>query len=73
MYSMEEKEQWRARIKATTEALQQIEPRGLKTLTNEEAQAIINSLCACEPPWFERPEWSGLVVQQAIFRRGYKK
>jgi hypothetical protein len=35
----------------------------------ERAREIILSLGAVEG-WRERPDWSGLVEQQAIFRRG---
>jgi hypothetical protein len=73
MDSIVDEDQWWARYRATTEALQRIDARGLKVLTDEEAQAIITSLCVCEASWCERPEWLGLVIQQAIFRRWYKK
>jgi hypothetical protein len=73
MYSIGEKEQWRARIRATTEALERIHARELFEMTEEDALRKIMSLCICEPPWRERPDWSGLVDQQAAFMRGINK
>jgi hypothetical protein len=41
-------------------------------MTDERARAIILSLGAAEP-WRERSDWSGLVVQQALFLRGRRR
>jgi hypothetical protein len=38
-------------------------------MTEERARQLIQSLGAMEA-WRERPDWSGLVEQQAIFQRG---
>ncbi len=37
-------------------------------MTEERARQIIQGLGAAEG-WRERPDWSGLVEQQAIFRK----
>jgi hypothetical protein len=66
------KEQWRAEYFARTEALERVRTRELAALTEEEAAKQIRSLCVVEAPWRERPNWSGLVEQQAIFQRAKK-
>ena len=50
------------------EAVETVKAQELAALTEERAQAIIHSLEAVER-WRERPDWSGLVEQQAIFGR----
>lgn len=50
------------------EAVEIAKAQELSTLTSERASAIILSLGAVAP-WRERPDWSGLVEQQAAFRR----
>jgi hypothetical protein len=40
-------------------------------MTEERAWQIIQSLGAVEG-WRERRDWSGLIEQQAIFRKGWK-
>ena len=42
-------------------------------MTDEEAWRRMQLLTAAGPVWRERPEWSGLVEQQAIFRRWRKR
>ena len=66
------KEQWRAQIRATAEALERIRAQELHAMTEEEALRKMWSLCTVEPPWRERPDWSGLVEQQAYFHRRRK-
>jgi hypothetical protein len=66
-------EQWRVAYRDTTEALERIRARALHAMTEEEALRIIESLRVCETPWRERPDWSGLVEQQAIFARQGKR
>jgi hypothetical protein len=73
MLDPHEKERWRARYRATTEALERLRVRELAAMTEEEALRKIASLCTCEPPWRERPDWSGLVEQQALFHGRRKK
>jgi hypothetical protein len=58
---------WRARYRATSEALERIRAAELAAMTDREAWRIIQSLCVIGRPWRERPEWSGLVEQQALF------
>lgn len=38
-------------------------------MTEDEALRRIKALVVAEPPWRERPDWSGLVEQQALFHR----
>lgn len=72
MDSIGDKEQWRAEYRATTEMLERIRARELAAMTDEQALRQILSLSTCEPPWRERPDWSGLVEQQAFFHRRSK-
>ena len=69
MMQTSELEQWRATYRATAEALETIRARELAALTDAEALRQIKSLCMLGPVWRERPEWSGLVEQQALFQR----
>ena len=63
--------------KATTEhharweAVETFKAQELATMTDEKARKIIESLGAVEP-WRDRPDWSGLVEQQALFRKGWR-
>jgi hypothetical protein len=68
-----DKKQWQAQYRATVEALETIRARELANMTEEQALRQINSLSTAEPPWRERPDWSGLVEQQALFHRRKKK
>ena len=53
---------------ARWEAVETFRARELAAMTEERARQIIQSLGAVEA-WRERPDWSGLVEQQAIFQR----
>jgi hypothetical protein len=64
---IEDKRAWLASYKATSEALAQIRTAELAAMTDE--QALMASLVTAETPWRAKPNWSGLVEQQAIFHR----
>ena len=66
---LELREKFRAEYHARWEAVETFKAHELAALTEERAQWIIQSLAAVDP-WRERPDWSGLVEQQAIFQRG---
>ena len=68
---LELKEKFQAEYCARWEAVEIAHARELAALTEERARQIIQSLGAVEE-WRERPDWSGLVEQQAIFLRGRK-
>ena len=59
-------ERLRAEYYARWEAVERVKAEELANLTDEEARKIIQRLEAQEV-WRERPNWSGLVEQQAIF------
>jgi hypothetical protein len=61
-----------AEYHARWEAVETVKAQELAALTEERAQQVILSLGAVEG-WRERPDWSGLVKQQAIFQRGFAK
>jgi len=61
-----------AEYHARWEAVETVKAQELAALTEERARAMILSLGAVEA-WRERPDWSGLVEQQAIFQRGVAK
>ena len=67
--SLELKEKSRAEYHARWEAVAAVHAQELSTMTEERARQIIQFLGAVEA-WRERPDWSGLVEQQAIFLRG---
>ena len=50
------------------EAVETFKAQELAAMTEERAREIIQSLCAVEG-WRERPDWSGLVEQQALFHK----
>ena len=58
----------RAAYFARWEAVETAKARELAALTEERARLIIEGLGAAEG-WRERPDWSGLVEQQEIFRK----
>jgi len=62
----------RAEYHARKEGVQTFKAHELAALTEEGARQIIQRLGAVEG-WRERPDWSGLVEQQAIFRKGLPK
>ena len=68
-----EKEEWRAAYAARMEALERVRAQELAGMTDERAREIMALLVAAETPWRETREWSGLVEQQAIFRRWGKR
>ncbi len=57
---------------ARWEAVETVKAQELAALTDERAREIVLSLGAAEA-WRDRPDWSGLVEQQAIFQRGFAK
>ena len=59
----------RAEYHVRWEAVEAVKAQELAAMTEERARQIIQSLGAVEG-WRERPDWSGLVEQQAIFLRG---
>ena len=70
---VDEKRHWLAAYRETTEILERIRARELAAMTDEEALRRIMSLSVVGTPWRERPDWSGLVEQQALFHRRKKR
>jgi hypothetical protein len=66
---LELKEKFQAEYHARWEAVETFKAHELASMTEERARQIIQSLGAVEG-WRERPDWSGLVEQQAIFQKG---
>lgn len=62
------KEKARAEYHARWEAVETFKAQELAAMTEERAREIIQQLGAVEG-WRERPDWSGLVEQQAIFHK----
>lgn len=60
----------RAEYYARWEAVESFKTRELAALTEERAWQMILQLGAVAP-WRERPDWSGLVEQQALFGKGH--
>jgi hypothetical protein len=65
---LELKEKFQAEYHARWEAVEIFKAQELAAMTEERARQIIQLLGAVEG-WRERPDWSGLVEQQAIFHR----
>ena len=65
---VESKEDLRLQHLARWEAVEVFKAHELASLTEERARQMIQSLGAAEG-WRERPDWSGLVEQQAIFHK----
>ena len=65
---LELKAKLRAEYHARWEAVETFKAHELAAMTEERARQIIQSLGAVEG-WRERPDWSGLVEQQAIFHK----
>jgi len=65
---LELKEKARAEYQARWEAVEAFKAQELANMTDERARQIIQWLGAVEG-WRDRPDWSGLVEQQAIFPR----
>ena len=61
----------RAEYYARWEAVETFKAHELASMTEERARQIIQMLGAVEG-WRERPDWSGLVEQQAIFHKEQK-
>jgi hypothetical protein len=59
----------RAEYYARWDAVEAVKAQELAAMTEERARQIIQMLGAAEG-WRERPDWSGLVEQQAIFHKG---
>jgi hypothetical protein len=59
----------RAAYHARWEAVEVFKAHELAAMTDKRAREIIENLGAVQG-WRERPDWSGLVEQQAIFQRG---
>jgi hypothetical protein len=60
----------RAAYFARWEAVEAAKAQELAAMTEEQARHIIQGLGAAEG-WRERSDWSGLVEQQAIFRKAF--
>ena len=67
--TLELKDAARAEYHARWEAVETFKAQELAAMTEERARQIIQMLGAVEG-WRERPDWSGLVEQQAIFQKG---
>jgi hypothetical protein len=65
---LELKEKFQAEYHTRWEAVEIFKAQELAAMTEERARQIIQLLGAVEG-WRERPDWSGLVEQQAIFHR----
>src|SRR5437870_13211738 len=65
---LELKEKASAEYHARWEAVETFKAHELAAMTEERARQIMQWLGAPEG-WRERPDWSGLVEQQAIFHR----
>ena len=63
------KEKVAAEYRARWEAVEIVRARELAAMTEARAREIIGWLGAVEG-WRARPDWSGLVEQQAIFNKG---
>jgi hypothetical protein len=59
----------RAEYSARWEAVETFKAQELAAMTDERAWQVIQSLGAVDG-WRERPDWSGLVEQQALFQKG---
>jgi hypothetical protein len=62
------KEKDRAEYRASWEAVETFKAQELAAMTDEQARQIVQRLAAPEGRR-ERPDWSGLVEQQAIFHK----
>jgi hypothetical protein len=68
----ESKDAARAEYFDRWEAIEIFKARELAAMTDERALQIIRMLGAVQG-WRERPDWSGLVTQQAIFHKRIKE
>ncbi len=69
---LELKEAWRREYHLRWQAVEAFKAQELASMTDERARQIIHSLGAVEG-WRERPDWSGLVEQQAIFQKARRQ
>jgi hypothetical protein len=60
----------RDEYRARWAAVEALRARELASMTDARATEVIQSLAAVDV-WRERADWSGLVEQQALFRRGH--
>jgi hypothetical protein len=67
--ALELRDAWREQYRATSEALEIVRAQEVAALTDEEALRKTLSLRLFAPVPCEPNDWSGLVVQQAIFHR----
>jgi len=65
---LELKEKARAEYHARWEAVETFKAHELAAMTEERARQIMQGLGAPEG-WRDRPDWSGLVEQQALFHK----
>jgi len=69
MDGITDQKRWLDRYQAASEALARIRALELAAMSEQEARRRIESLVVADTPWRERPDWSGLVEQQAAFHR----
>lgn len=69
---LELKEAWRRDYHLRWQAVEAFKAQELARMTDERARQIIQSLGAVEG-WRERPDWSGLVEQQAVFQKARRQ
>ena len=65
----EQQLQWVRQYKAAAIALEEVHYEELRALTDEEALRQSDAVLSLPPTWRHRPDWSGLVEQQAWFHR----
>ncbi|MGC9258736.1 MAG: hypothetical protein ACP5I8_01475 [Phycisphaerae bacterium] len=73
MYGNIDKVQWQKKYRETSRMLEIIRDRELRALTDADVWRRIQTLKVPGKPWRERPDWSGLVEQQALFHRRRKQ
>jgi len=65
----EQQLRWVEQYKAAARELEAQRRRELRALTEDEALRQSEILLSIPASWRARPDWSGLVEQQALFRR----
>ena len=73
MYENIDKVQWQKKYRETSRMLEIIRDQELRALTDADVWRRIQTLKVPGKPWRERPDWSGLVEQQALFHRRRKQ
>gem|GEM_PF-2973531 len=68
-----DKAQWQKKYRETSRMLEIIRDQELRALTDADVWRQIQTLKVPGTPWRERPDWSGLVEQQALFNRRRKQ